>query len=201
MFKNIIFDFGQVLVRFDPDFMTAAYVSDEKERQLISKIVFDRKYWDRLDEGNICDDEVIKGICSSLPTHLHEKAILVYTNWIYNIPNIDGMLEILQTLKNKGVKLYLLSNISTTFAQNYTKSKNVAELLSYFDGLTFSGPIKLTKPNREIFEYLLSTHSLSASDCLFIDDNEKNIEGCKSVGITGYLFDGNAKKLREYLSI
>ena len=50
-------------------------------------------------------------------------------------------------------------------------------------------------------KYLLKKHNLKAEECIFIDDSQKNIDGAKSAGIEGYLFDGNVKKLRIYLDI
>ena len=57
----------------------------------------------------------------------------------------------------------------------------------------------MVKPNAEIFEYILKKYSLKAEECVFIDDSEKNIVGCEAVGIKGYLFDGDADKLRKHL--
>ena len=77
----------------------------------------------------------------------------------------------------------------------------IKELFSHFDGLVFSGVVELVKPNADIFEYLLKEFDLKAKDCMFIDDNAANIKGAESVGIKGYLFDGDADKLREYLGL
>jgi putative hydrolase of the HAD superfamily len=57
----------------------------------------------------------------------------------------------------------------------------------------------MVKPSAEIFEHLLNKYSLKAEDCLFIDDSAKNTDGAKSVGINAYLFDGDSKKLNEYI--
>ncbi|MBO5092626.1 MAG: HAD family phosphatase, partial [Clostridia bacterium] len=57
--KNVVFDFGQVLVYFQPSYMVGAYVSDEADKALIEEVVFDRLYWDRLDSGDISDEEVV----------------------------------------------------------------------------------------------------------------------------------------------
>ena len=67
MIKNLVFDFGQVMVHFDPKYMVEQYISDPIDSILLQRIIFDRLYWDRLDEGTIEDDEVIAGICSRLP--------------------------------------------------------------------------------------------------------------------------------------
>ena len=55
--KNVVFDFGQVLVHFDPSYMVGRYVSDEEDAALIAEVLFDRLYWDRLDAGTISDAE------------------------------------------------------------------------------------------------------------------------------------------------
>ena len=68
--KNVIFDFGQVLVRFDPSYMVEKYVSDPVEAALLAHIVFDRKYWDRLDAGTISDAEVVADIKTRVPARL-----------------------------------------------------------------------------------------------------------------------------------
>lgn len=57
------------------------------------------------------------------------------------------------------------------------------------------------KPDKNIYEYLLSSYSLKKEECLFVDDTEKNIIGAQTVGISGYLFDGNVKRLRKYIGI
>ena len=58
MIKNIIFDFGRVIVDFDESKMTRAYVKDEALVPTVRDVVFDRLYWDPLDIGNITDGEV-----------------------------------------------------------------------------------------------------------------------------------------------
>ena len=201
IYKNYIFDFGQVLVRFDPLFMTKTFVKDEEDCALVSRVVFDRLYWDRLDIGSITDEEVKEGICSRLPKRLQNKACRVYDNWIYNLPIINGMKELIFQLKKQGKGLYLLSNISIGFSQKYKSVPEISEILSLFDGLVFSGPIGKVKPTKDIYDHILSKYSLKAEECLFIDDNEDNIVGSKKAGIAGYLFDGDKEKLKKYIDI
>ncbi len=62
-----------------------------------------------------------------------------------------------------------------------------------FDGLVFSGPLGITKPSKEIFEYLLDKYNLKAEESVFIDDNAGNVTGAESVGIKGLLFKGSAE--------
>ena len=199
MYKNYIFDFGQVIVKFDPYYMTSRYIENEEDIKLASDIIFDRLYWDKLDAGTITDEEVKKEIQKRLPERLHKKALLAYDNWYMNIPLIEGMENIITTLKNKGKKLYLLSNISIGFADYYCKNIDVERVLSLFDGLVFSGKIGLVKPNADIFNYLLNKFDLKPEKTIFIDDNIRNIDGAKSLGINGYLFDGDVEKIKSII--
>ena len=191
MFQNYIFDFGQVIVKFDTEYMTSVYVKDLKDIKLVEEVVFDRLYWDKLDAGTITDEEVKAGIKCRLPERLWESACTVYDNWYRNLPFVQGMPELLRKLKKSGSKLFLLSNISIGFAKNYESVPELKELFDLFDGLVFSGPIGIVKPNKEIFDYILDKYTLKANETVFVDDNERNVSGAKIAGINGFLFDFN----------
>ena len=199
MKKNLIFDFGQVLIRFSPIDMTRAFVSDEERAGRICSVIYDRLYWDRLDDGTISDEELLSAACKRLPEEDHEIARFAYDHGFEACKWIDGMPELVKKCKDAGFGIYLLSNVSAHFAETYQGISKYAELFALFDGLVFSGPLRMVKPDRAIFDHLLSTYSLSPEDCLFIDDSQKNLDGAARAGIGTYLFDGDAKKLDSYL--
>lgn len=197
--KNYIFDFGKVLVEFDPMYMTKAYVSNDEDAKLVSSVVFDRLYWDPLDDGTITD-EALKAACHQrLPQKLHAAADTVYDNWFFHLPLIEGMEELVLDVKRSGGKVFLLSNISTGFAKQYHLVSGLRELFSHFDGLVFSGPLGIVKPTADIFQHLLTQYGLEPQETVFIDDSAKNIAGAEAVGIHGCLFDGDSRKLRSIL--
>ena len=66
MFKNVIFDFGQVMIRFDGDIMTAPYAEGE-DLAVVRDVVFDRKYFDALDIGELSDEEAKADFRHRLP--------------------------------------------------------------------------------------------------------------------------------------
>lgn len=192
MIKNIVFDFGQVLVRFDPHYMVTRYVSDERDAALLEEVLFDRLYWDRLDAGTISDDEVICESKKRIPERLHEVAEKIYYNWIYNIPEIEGMRELLTELREKGYKLYLLSNICTYFASHADE----IPILKMLDGCVFSAVAGYVKPSREIYDHLCEKFSLIPAETVFVDDRVENIEGAIKAGLRGVLFEGDVSLLR-----
>ena len=195
MIKNVVFDFGQVLVHFEPEYMVSRYIDNEEDIKLVSSVLFDRLYWDKLDEGTISDEDVVKFSKERLPERLHEAVEKAYYNWIYNIPEFEGMREIVEKLKQNGTPLFLLSNICTYFAAH----KDEIPILTYFDKCIFSAVCGRTKPSKEMFEYLLSSCGIKAEETLFVDDSKKNTDGAQVVGINAYQFDGDVKKLEEYL--
>ena len=83
-------------------------------------------------------------------------------------------------LKEKGYKIYLLSNYSEELFHVHTKG---AKFLDVLDGEVVSYQVHALKPDREIYEILLEKYSLKAEECLFFDDRMDNVEGAKKVGI------------------
>ena len=195
MIKNVVFDFGQVMVHFRPRWMVEQYVSCEADVQLLTEVVFDRLYWDRLDAGTITDEEVLDGCRGRLPMRLWETAEEIYGHWMDNIPEIEGMSALVQELKKNGVPVFLLSNISKGFAERAGEFP----MLRVFDKMVFSAVCGMVKPDRAIFQHLCETCEIVPEETIFIDDSQKNIDGAKAYGIHGYLFDGNVEKLQGYL--
>jgi len=194
--KNVVFDFGQVMVHFEPSYMVGKYVEDKEDAALLEEVVFDRLYWDKLDAGTITGEKTLEECRKRLPERLWDVADTIFYNWIYNIPEIEGMKELVSYIKSRyGVKILLLSNISHYFADH----ANEVEALKDFDGFVFSARIGIVKPSHEIFDYLCKKFEITPSETVFVDDNRSNIEGANSFGIHGYLFDGNVEKLKCYL--
>ena len=196
MIKNVIFDFGQVIIHFVPEMMVSPYVDNKEDKELICQVLFDRLYWDKLDKGTITNEEVLESVRTRLPERLWEVTDKIYYNWIYNVPEIDGMRQLIIDLKEKyNVRLFLLSNISNYFVEH----KDEFSIFELFDKCIYSAPLGIVKPSFEIFDYLCKTCNIEPSEAIFIDDNAGNIEAAKKFGLNGYIFDGDADKLRKYL--
>lgn len=196
MIKNVVFDAGQVMVRFDPWYITGKYIHDPGDVTLVASVLFDRLYWDRLDAGTITDEEVMRLSKQRIPERLWEAAEQVYYNWIHHIPTIEGMEElVLRVREEHGKRVFLLSNICTYFSDR-------AELfpwLQLFEDCIFSAACGHFKPNRDMFEYLCSRCDILPEETVFIDDNPVNIAAAEAFGIRGYVFDGDVKKLEQFL--
>lgn len=196
MIRNLVFDFGQVLVHFEPSYMVGRFVCDPQDQALLEEVVFDRLYWDRLDAGTITDEETLAACKTRLPERLHAVAEQIYYAWIYNIPPMEGMEEMILRLKaDYPVRLFVLSNISRYFAAHADE----IPILRHFEKKIFSSLCGMVKPSREFFGYLCRECDILPEETIFIDDNPNNIRGAKECGIRGMLFDGDAAKLEAAL--
>lgn len=199
MIKNFIFDFGKVLVQFSPRDLTKIYTDDERKIEKVSKLVFNNEIYSRLDRGQLIDEQAREIIKNSAPDEICELALKVYDNWMQNLVPVEGMEKIIKDIKKRGYKVYLLSNISIGFAENYKSLSVPARILKDFDGIVFSGPLHMAKPDKKIFLYALNKYSLKAEECLFVDDKHENILGAQSVGISTYQFDSDSAKFKKYI--
>lgn len=196
MIKNIVFDYGNVMIRFDPAYMVGRYVSDAEDVALLANVVFDRLYWDALDDGSITDEEIIEAVKKRIPERLWSVSERIYYNWMYNLPEIDGMNDLVRHVKNDlGARVFLLSNISTYFSDRAHEKRE----LDIFEKCIFSAAVGHVKPDADMFEYLCRECDIDPAETLFIDDSEKNIKGAQAFGIKGYLFDGDSARLRAYI--
>ncbi len=198
---DLIFDFGNVLVRFDPLYMAQRYIPDTEDARAAAQVLFDRAYWDRLDSGELRDAQVREMACARLPERLRESGGQALMNWYRNLPDMPGMREVVRACSRRGDRLFLLSNISIDFAEKWREAENVRTLLEMFDGMAFSGVTGLLKPTEACFRALAEKYGIDLSSCLFVDDSPVNVEGARALGIDSYLFRGDADPLARRLGL
>lgn len=195
MIRNIVFDMGQVLIRWKPADMLDALPLTAQERQLLLEELFQNVEWVMQDRGALKEAETLALVAPRLPEHLHPMAeeLVFWFRW-HLIP-MPGMAELVRELKEQGYGLYLLSNASTAL-RGYFPGIPGSEC---FDGIVVSGEEKVMKPLAKIYETLFDRFDLKAEECLFIDDAPANIDGAAVCGMQGILFRGDVKRLRREL--
>ncbi|MCF2625126.1 HAD family phosphatase [Fusobacterium perfoetens] len=180
MVKNIVFDLGNVLIKFKPEEFTEKNIS-EKYREDFYRIVFKGQEWADLDRGVLEYDEAVKIFSEKLP-QCAEGIKKLFDNYILDVLEpIEENIEIMKSLKSK-YKLYILSNFHYPAFDYIFKNW---EFFKYFDGKTVSGHCKLLKPERKIYERLCLDNVLEPCETIFIDDTKINIEAAEDFGIKG----------------
>ena len=195
MIKNIIFDLGNVLIRFKPEEFINKNIKEEY-REKFFNVIFKGQEWADLDRGVLEYNDAIKIFSEKIPEcSLEIKKF--FDNYILDaLEPIEKNIEIMKSLKGK-YKLYVLSNFHYPAFDYIFKNW---EFFKYFDGKIVSGHCKLLKPEKEIYKLLCSTYSLKPDECVFIDDTKVNIEAAEKFGIKGiHLTDINIleEKLKE----
>ena len=112
MIKNVIFDMGNVLLRFDRDYFLDAVAVQGADRKLLLNNVYLSLEWAKMDRGSMTEAEAAESMCRRLPQRLHEKAHLLVDRWDRPILPIAGMEQLVSDLKKAGYGVYLLSNAS-----------------------------------------------------------------------------------------
>ena len=191
-YKNIVFDFGNVIGRFDADYILSQYVHSKEDFTILADAIF--KNWPALDAGTIDYDQTATETITELPDSLKDIARDFYTNWFQYISPLTDTWDFIHELKAAGCSIYLLSNASTRFAE---VAKHYYPILNEFDGIVFSAPLKLAKPDPSIYQHLFDTFHLSPKNCFFLDDLVENIVAGQALGMDGIVFTGDIQAVKN----
>ena len=157
MLKNIVFDLGNVLVKFDSNELIYSFFNERQEE--VKSFYFD-SLWDEYDQGLYSVEEMI------------EKGVKQFPEIELNIK------ELMYHWTEFGYKVYILSNIP----EDDTKYLRSCGVFDNIDGGVFSYEYKKIKPDPEIFHILLKKYDLKASECLFLDDRKDNVVAASNLG-------------------
>lgn len=150
-------------------------------------------YIDKLDQQKYFASKLEKKITSRILQTLLDSSTL---NKIAR--PIKSMIKLLYALKRKQYPLYILSNQSH---ETYLLLKNkYPDIMALFDGIVISAEVHFIKPDEHIYQYLLATYNLNPGSCIFIDDQQENIEAARACGIQSILYT-NFRTLRKQLKI
>ncbi|MDL2323616.1 HAD family phosphatase [Ruminococcaceae bacterium OttesenSCG-928-A16] len=195
MIQNIVFDMGNVLIRYKVKEYVHQHVAPGPDAEILLHEVFGSVEWLQLDRGTLDPEQAITQIRKRLPTRLHPVAQQFVLNWHSNVPLYPEMEELIRQLKQKGYGIYLLSNTSKMF---HTFSKQITAL-QYFDGQFISADCGLLKPDPAIYRAFCRQFGLDITTCFFIDDVTANIESAIHEGMQGFVFRGNMPALKTAL--
>jgi len=195
MIKNIIFDMGGVLIRFDRKYFIERLGISGEDEELLMREVFHSLEWVRMDRGSLTDAEAAESICRRVPERLHDAVHKLVSMWDRPIMPVEGMEELIAELKDMGYPIYLLSNASCRQGDYWPR----IPASRYFDGKLVSWSVGLVKPQPEIYYKLCATFGLKMDECVFIDDDNGNIEGAFFSGMHGIVFHGDVSILRRDL--
>ncbi len=192
-YKNVVFDFGNVIGRFDGNYILEQFCPSKEDQNILYPVIF--KNWAELDRGTVDYEKNALAAEAEVPDRLKPVVRRFFHDWPSYVLPMEETYSLIRELKGKGYGLYLLSNAATHFAE---WAANL-DILKEFDGIVFSAPVRMAKPDAEIYQYLFQKYHLRPEECLFIDDLEQNIRAAKALGMDGILFTGDTDAVRKIL--
>ena len=179
MIRNIIFDVGNVLMEYRwIDALVDTGLDREKAIQLGTTMLED-ELWVLHDADTISRDDLISEFGKRYPEFAENIKEFIIHGERMNIPRPE-VWEKIHILKQKGYRIYLLSNYSKYLFEMHTKD---ASFMDDLDGRLVSYEVHQVKPDKDIYKTLLKRYDLDAKECLFLDDRKENTDTAESLGI------------------
>lgn len=193
MIKNLIFDFGKVLVDYDFEAFFRRHIPDAQRCRAFTPVLYNEEVQQLLDREAKPLDEILEDIIAE--NREFEPEIRLFSERYPDIVigEVEGMRDLLTRLKGEGFKLYGLTNWCSKVHQTMAQF-GIFRLL---DGYVISSEEKVIKPEAEIYLRLFSRFHLLPEECLFADDRAENIEGGRRVGMDGIVFKDAKQYERE----
>ena len=193
MVKNIVFDFGGVLIDWNPRYLYDGYFGDEaRSRWFIDNIC--TGVWNAQMDGGKPFAEGVAELTTAYPEWA--DAIGAYrSRWMEMVGGeVEGTADVVRRLKAAGYGVYGLTNWS---GETFPAVRDRYGVFSLLDGIVVSGDERLLKPDPRIYRCLLDRYSLSPAESLFTDDNEANVAGARAVGMQGLRFESAVQLERD----
>ena len=196
MIKNVIFDFGNVLIDWNPAYLFLPYFDGDVEKcTYFTEHICNREWFTRMDRGESMD-KCVAELQATYPEYA--DAVAMFRDRWFEMCNgeIPGMLELILDLKSKGVGVYGLTNWpAETFSEARRRFKTIANI----DNIVVSSFVKLAKPEPAIYQQLLTRYDLKPEECVFIDDRKDNVNAAIALGMSGIVYPGSAQELVSIL--
>jgi len=187
----IIFDYGNVLLEWNPRLVYRRYFNDEETmEQFLSEVNF--MEWNAQQDKGRSFAEGVAVLSQQFPQHA--RLLQAYHDqWRDSIGEAYwDTVEILKQLKQAGHRLYGLSNWS---AETFPLVRARYDFFELLDDMVISGEVGFVKPESEIYQIMLDKIGKPAQECLFIDDSLPNIQQAEKLGFVGIHFQ-SAEQLR-----
>ncbi len=198
MYKNIIFDLGGVVVEFIPrEFLMERLLNEELENEIFN-ITFGSKAWRDMDCGLITREEGNKIMMADAKEigRAYEVSMLI-NDWEDMLRSKEDTVRLMAMLARNGYNIYYLSNI----AHDILAKLKARRFWPVFKGGVASCDAKLVKPDPKIFLGTMRKFSLSASECIFIDDTLANVKSAEKVGIKSLQFTSASQLARDLTAL
>ena len=192
MIKNIIFDIGNVLMRFDYKTYIKELLGDDEVIEKVNNAIWHSGYWNDLDRGEPTDK--MFQLMLERESDYKEQITLAFENVGQCCHKTEYAIPWIKELKARGYQVLYLSN----YAENTMKAGPEAlDFLPYMDGGVFSCYERVIKPDPRIYQIITERYGLVPEECVFLDDFADNVEAARKHGFNAIQFEDYEQASRE----
>ncbi len=187
--KNIIFDFGGVILDIDPQLTIDEFIKlGFNDFEKLNTPAFTEEILGKFERGILTPEVFRDKLRTFLDIDITDQQIDdAWNALLFDIPGIR--IDIIEQVKNN-YQIFLLSNSNEIHYDLYVRDLQLrfgyGEFDKLFDKAYFSFDLHLLKPNPEIYEFVINQHGLDPKTTLFIDDKSKNIKAAQKLGLKTY---------------
>ena len=187
--ENIIFDIGNVLLRFYPERVFEQM--PESMRNDLYRAMFEpvngRTKWSEFDLGQRPNEEIARDVAIASGHAEATEAILQALAYFPDTMQVLPLAGEMEGLKKMGKRLYALTNYPEP---SLTITMKKFPFFSLLDGYVVSSREKMMKPDEAIFRLILEKYALNPEKTLFIDDSAQNVQAARNVGLNTWHYTG-----------
>jgi putative hydrolase of the HAD superfamily len=192
--RNVVFDFGGVLVNWRPQEIIDSFYTERHLRDALRRHAFQHDDWLDMDRGTLDEASVVRR-CAQRMARPEGELRALFEHVRAALTPIEPTVALLRELRERsGVKLYGLSNMSEPIFA-YLEERH--DFFKLFDGIVVSGAVTLVKPEPAIYEHLRERFRLDFAESVFIDDLPRNVESARRVGLPAIQFVTTDQVRRE----
>lgn len=178
MIKNLVFDFGNVLIEWNPAKILATFVEEDRKR--IKAAIFDSGFWAQTDTGQLTLEVAIQAAQTLLDSSYSATVEAIFTHWYETVDVYHQLQEKIFEWAQLGYGIYILSTTSEIFYA--VENAGLLPMTKVLTGKILSYEVGCAKPDKSIYQKLLGQYALQANQCVFIDDLQINLDAAKSLG-------------------
>jgi 2-haloacid dehalogenase len=181
----VVFDLGNVLIRWDPHPAVARGVGADEATRFLAAEDFDFLAWNHVQDagGRWADAE--EAVARTHP-HWHEHALAYRAHFGHSLVGpIEDNVAVLRDLHAAGVPLFALTNWSDEL---FPHALERYDFLGLFEDIVVSGAVRLAKPDPAVFDLLVERVGRPLEECVFVDDSPANVAAAASAGMDAIRF-------------
>ena len=194
MINTVVFDIGMVLVYFRWRELYADLGFEGEKFDKIAEATVHNPWWNEFDKGQMTVEEIIEKYAEKAPEYKEDIA-KIYDHPGEFVVLYDYAIPWIQELKQKGFKVYILSNWSEPVFE--ANKDTHLRFLSEVDGEIMSYREGMIKPDRAIYQLLCDRFSIDPACAVFLDDNAANVEGARAFGLNAIHFKNYEQAKQE----